>query len=117
MSVVVQFPPPPSANTLRAVSRGRLINSKEYRKWLLDAFWSIRGSTPMPPVIETPCAVSLKFPKLRANADLDNRIKPSLDALQKSGVIKDDKLVIRIMAQWAKPGETVVTAEVHEVQA
>lgn len=49
-----------------------------------------------------PFEVHLTFSseKRRRNSDIDNRIKPVLDALQRFGVIENDSLAEKVTATW-----------------
>jgi Holliday junction resolvase RusA-like endonuclease len=117
VSLTVRFPLPPTANHARIALRGRLVTSAEYRRWLLDAAWEIKAGLGGKPALTGPCVVVLTFPRLRANADLDNRIKPSLDALQTSGVVVNDKQFIDIRAVWGAKDAKFATAQITEVRA
>jgi hypothetical protein len=41
--------------------------------------------------------------KSNRSADIDNRIKPALDLLQKNKVIKNDSQVVAVAASWYPP--------------
>jgi crossover junction endodeoxyribonuclease RusA len=71
--------------------------SPSYAKWRADAGYFIKRPE-KPLAIPFTASVCLRRPNKRV--DIDNRIKPVLDALQHYGVISDDKLCERITAQW-----------------
>ncbi|MGI9463614.1 MAG: RusA family crossover junction endodeoxyribonuclease, partial [Aestuariivirgaceae bacterium] len=98
--VIFTITPPPSANAIWRNVKGRTLKSRVYRQWLKSESWTIatqrKGKT-----VEGPCTVVLSMRRPRANADLDNRIKPVLDCLEAGGAIVDDKQVETITAAWA----------------
>lgn len=114
--IVVSFSPPPSANRMWRTVNGRMIKSLAYRKWVRASAWQIGSGLFGKPFIND-CAVSLKIPRKSKLSDLDNRIKPCLDAIQNSGIVANDRQFVRILAEWAKPGQAFVTAEIHELGA
>lgn len=71
--------------------------SASYAKWREDAGWFIRGVRE--PLLG-PVSVHIALRRPRANADLDNRIKPCLDLLQHYRVIDNDKQCVRVEALW-----------------
>lgn len=117
-ALTVTFPPPPSGNKIWRNVKGRTLKSAEYRGWVLEAVMGIRLSlTDKAARIVSACAVSLRIPRKSKLSDLDNRIKPCLDALQAAGVIQNDRQIVRIIAQWAEPDATHVRAEIVGVEA
>lgn len=108
--------PPPSANAIWRNVKGRTLKSQVYRQWLKTVSWQIaeqrnreRCKLPCLDTLTGPCAVSLSLRRPRANADLDNRIKPVLDALEAGGAIADDKQVTTICAAWGDHDGCIVT--------
>lgn len=98
----LDLPMPPSLNGIyqNVAGRGR-VKTSAYRKWREQAGWEIvRQGRPSQPVGKYELQVALKKP--RANADIDNRIKPIADALQQYRVIQDDKHCTRIAIWWAE---------------
>jgi Holliday junction resolvase RusA-like endonuclease len=92
---------PPSANAIWRSVKGRVLKSKAYRDWLYTASWYAKTENKGRYYFyEGPLTVQLNLPRQHAASDLDNRIKPLLDALQAGGIIKNDNLVHRIEACW-----------------
>jgi Holliday junction resolvase RusA-like endonuclease len=121
MSVTVQFSPPPSANKLwrPAISGGgypKLVKTRNYHSWIVAAACEIKaGALGQIGPIYDDVAVSIKVPRRSKLSDLDNRIKPCLDAIQHAGVLKNDKQVVRILAQWSAPETERVVVEIHSL--
>lgn len=91
---------PPSANAIWRNVKGRTLKSRLYRQWLDKARWMIFSQHDGEP-LAGPTTVQISLRRPRANADLDNRIKPTLDALQSGKAIANDKQVTSIHAAWA----------------
>ena len=117
----VKFSPPPSANKLwRPVAKdGRafLVSTPAYTSWINVAMWEIRQAMGTRQTLKGDCAVSLKIPRRSKLSDLDNRVKPCFDALQKGGAIENDRQIIRYCVSWSSPDDEYVVAEVFGVQA
>ena len=94
---------PPAANNLYANRRdgkGR-IKTDQYRKWLELAGRSLREA--IPPFGKRERVKVTIGASINHQRDLDNIIKPLLDALTAGGVIGDDRYVDCIVAQrWPK---------------
>lgn len=115
--ITLSLPYPPSANKLWRYVNGRAIKSADYRRWLNEALVAIpldaRGK------ITGRCSIEIRAdrPDRRAR-DLDNLLKPSLDALKPpkdaplKGVITDDSLVAPLSIDWTSD-EPVSGARVH----
>ena len=96
--VTFSIPTPPSVNkafdNIPGKGRGR---ATRYREWAKAAGWLI--NTQRVGQIQGKVNVTLEVPRIK-NADIDNRIKATLDLLQTMGVIENDKLVEQITARW-----------------
>lgn len=103
---------PPSANQLFAnvAGRGR-IKTKRYMTWLNAARWEIQAAKPK--MVEGPVWVSIAIERTSKLSDLDNRVKPTIDALQ-GLVIKNDRQVIRLFVEWADVTGVMVQVEPAE---
>lgn len=88
-SVEIRFPLPPSTNSLFAnvVGRGR-VKTTRYRRWRDSAVLAICTATPRPGRMAGPCDVAIYLPPF--SGDIDNRVKPCLDAAVAAGVLADD---------------------------
>lgn len=100
--------PPPSANKLWKIRAGRMVKTDEYKRWKIAAGWSIKAQRQGEP-LDGPATVTLSLKRPRKNADIDNRIKPVLDALEAGGAIVNDKNVTSICAAWASHDGCIVT--------
>jgi crossover junction endodeoxyribonuclease RusA len=92
------LPMPPSLNNayFNAKGRGRVM-SKAYRAWKDTAHILICAAVPLFNRIHGPVCVAIALPQ-KMRGDVDNRIKPILDALVASGRIDDDRNVIEVSA-------------------
>lgn len=102
MTQTFTITPPPSANKLWRYTGGRPLKSREYRQWMKVAQMEIllqrNAGTP---ALSGPVEVLISMKRMRKNADLDNRIKPTLDALESGGAIVNDKQIVKLSAEWA----------------
>ena len=101
------LPIPPSVNNsfVNAAGKGR-VKSADYTAWLARAghkLGLVRYRTKDFKTIDFAVSVVIEVERSNAQRDLDNCIKPILDALQKSKIIKNDNLVSSIFACWS-PG-------------
>lgn len=86
----VELPIPPSANHLWIVARGRLIQSRQYKSWLSVAIPLCRVGLPY---FANPVEIAVMIQGgkgWRSNRDLDNCLKPIIDAIKHASRIKDD---------------------------
>ncbi len=108
---------PPSINEMfrNVPGRGRA-KTQRYREWCAAAGWDANGVGQCMGPFKLVLIISTE--KRRANADLDNRIKPVLDLLVTHKVVEDDRHCEAIHAQWGvtKPG-IAFRAEVWPVRA
>jgi Holliday junction resolvase RusA-like endonuclease len=89
--------------------RPRVYRDPRYTRWLRDAGNQWLTQRPKGFVtIEGPFEVIIQLGKLRINADADNRIKPTLDALQQMGVVANDKFCRKISIERGFEHEGIV---------
>jgi Holliday junction resolvase RusA-like endonuclease len=109
--LVIDLPYPPSVNKIwksaSALASNKVYLSPSYVKWksLADALlmsqrgWMSRRLTG-PFSIDIDLCPPARYPR----GDLDNRIKATLDFLQRASVIANDKDCQRLVAQWVGQG-------------
>lgn len=103
----------PSTNQLYAnTAKGRR-KTERYKTWRQAVAQDLREFTG---AIDGPfiCTITVDRSKRRSNADIDNRIKGTLDALQECGVITNDSHCESVTARW---GEANGGMYVHLVPA
>lgn len=100
--VYLTLPAPPSANALfrNVPGKGR-VRTAMYDTWLATAGWKLREQRPehVPGVV----LIVIGIERTSAMADVDNRLKASLDLLVKHRVIEDDRHVAGIAIAWNPP--------------
>lgn len=110
------LPWPPTANRIwRAVPGKGVLKSAAYRLWLEHA----RAAIHVQSLNRVSGAFNVRIEAHRPDRrrrDLDNLVKPALDALTGAGVIEDDSLAQSIHLAWSeaepkKPGSLRVTLE------
>lgn len=98
------LPTPPSLNDCFGNhgagkgKRGRH-DTKVYRDWKGHALWRLK----MQPLVRFDCPVIVfgSVDRMNGSADIDNRIKPTLDILKTAGVYGDDSQVTSPVFVWA----------------
>ena len=101
MTQTFTITPPPSANKLWKPVGYKLVKTDAYKRWSRKAGWEVKLGRNGHETLTGPVAVSISLRRPRSNADLDNRVKPVVDALQAGGAIANDKQVETILATWA----------------
>jgi len=103
----IEVPPPPSANGIWRIVRGtKMTVSDEYKRWaaaVAPAFERLRVPAGFPVTV----VIVVRGGKgWTTSRDLDNAIKPLIDAVKKSGTIPDDTTayVTKIEATYV-PGD------------
>ena len=90
------------ANNFKGGQKGRR-RTLRYRQWANAAGWQLqaqKGNQFIPGPFE--CVITIDRSKRRANADIDNRVKPTLDLLQQHKVIDDDKYCEQLTIRWGE---------------
>lgn len=103
--VTLELPFPPSVNSIWRFSGKSAYVSKQYSAWKkqADAAYLEQKSqktvgTPIKGAFEVTMTFSDR--KRRWNTDLDNRIKTTLDALQRLKLIENDSKCQKLTAMW-----------------
>jgi Holliday junction resolvase RusA-like endonuclease len=113
--VELTLPVPPSANRMtRFVSgRGKVAHSSpEYRKWLAAASLQVMA-TRRGRIFSTPVKVLIAMRKPHPLADLDNyTIAQAFDALQRGGLITNDRIIHEVTAKWANVADDMMSVTV-----
>lgn len=93
------LPAPPSANALfqNKPGKGRA-RTKLYDDWLGHAGWRLREQRPAS--LLGPVLVIVGIERTSRQADIDNRIKATLDLLVSHKVMQDDKFVAGLAIAW-----------------
>jgi Holliday junction resolvase RusA-like endonuclease len=101
----VEIPMPPSLNGAYANMPGvGRVKVTSYRRWQDAAIETIQLCVPERKRISGTVNVHILLP-LKMRGDCDNRIKPVLDALVKSGRIDDDRNIQWVSARKCLPGK------------
>src|SRR6476620_12266894 len=110
----ITLPWPPSANSIWRSVGGRNVASEGYRAWKRTAGLELMVQRPKKHT--GPVSVEIRLsPPDRRRYDLDNRVKPVLDALVTGGIIEGDdtRIVRRIVIELGDgdPGACVTISE------
>jgi Holliday junction resolvase RusA-like endonuclease len=114
--LVIDLPRPPSVNNL-FLNKGRgggRVKTRAYREWVSLAAWEIKIAA-RSGRIEGKFGVLIILGACPGNApDLDNMIKPIVDALVSAGVTPDDRELFGVLA--VKSGQGVFIASPGSVR-
>lgn len=107
LPITLRLPWAPSANVIwRNLKNGAVYLSPQYRTFLNDAYCAYLEQGKPRVASGELLQVSLKlFPPHKRPYDVDNRIKPTLDALTKLGFWVDDRYVRKITVAANEPVE------------
>jgi|TARA_Y100000296_G_scaffold86818_1_gene128000 Holliday junction resolvase RusA-like endonuclease len=90
---------------------GRKFKTPRYKKWREEMGWLVKGKGKV-----KWCNIELEFHiKHFATTDVDNLIKPVLDALEEGGVIENDKYVVSVKATKYKSSNERIIISLHEL--
>lgn len=93
------LPAPPSTNALFRNVKGKgRVKTREYRDWAMHAGWSLKSQGIV--TIDDRCIVLIGVERHSMQADIDNRVKATLDVLVDNGIIRDDSLVTAVFSVW-----------------
>ncbi len=110
--------PPPSVNHIYRSARSRadgtvkVYRSQEYNTWANAMGYSVNRQMAGQPRWDGPVFIVVAMRRPRANADLDNRLKPLADLMQTHGVISNDKLIHGWNAFWTNDLPSGIAAEI-----
>jgi Holliday junction resolvase RusA-like endonuclease len=100
--IELTLPYPPSVNATHRAVNGRVILSKRYRDWILEAGKAVAAQLPaQAPLKHYRLWIEATPPDLRRR-DLGNLEKPTSDLLKRAGVIEDDHMAQGIFLVWSK---------------
>lgn len=105
----IHCPMPPSVNAIWRSGRSKsgkkqFYSSDRYKTWKRVFDNIIMAMVPRPR-IEGRFYVSIVLNEKRRRGDADNRVKAVLDALQRCGIIEDDKLADSVSVRWGHAPE------------
>ena len=100
--IELTLPYPPSVNATHRAVNGRVILSRRYRDWILEAGKAVAAQLPaQAPLKHYRLWIEATAPD-RRRRDLGNLEKPTSDLLKRAGVIEDDHMARGIFVVWSK---------------
>jgi len=109
---------PPSVNAIwRFTKGGKMYRTSEYQTWANSEAWTVAAQLRGQHKFTGPVYLTMAMRRPRANSDLDNRLKATIDLLQSLEAIANDKDVMGINAYWTADLPAGVAAEITIVQA
>lgn len=110
MSFSVTLPLPPSANRLFANVPGKgRVKTRAYKLWRKNAVLSIFAQARADRRLSGAVSIDIVLPEM-CRLDIDNAIKPILDALVASQRIDDDRYVAELHVRRVRSDETVLVS-------
>lgn len=77
----------------------RIIPSREAQEWLTVAMYQLNTQRGNQPMIEGRCDIDMKVYLERDAGDVDNYAKGILDALQRTRILRNDALVVKLCVE------------------
>jgi len=109
---------PPSVNAIwRFTKGGKMYRTSEYQTWANSEAWTVAAQLRGQHKFTGPVYLTMAMRRPRANSDLDNRLKATIDLLQSLDAIANDKDVMGINAWWSNDLPAGVAAEIVITQA
>lgn len=109
---------PPSVNhAFIRRQTGQVIRTDAYRTWANGEGYQVNRQLASQHRFTGPVFITMAMRRPRSNADLDNRIKPTGDLLQKCGAISNDKLIMGWNVYWSAHLPDGVAAEISITEA
>jgi Holliday junction resolvase RusA-like endonuclease len=109
---------PPSVNhAFMRRKAGQVIRTDAYRTWSNGEGYQVNRQLASQHRFTGPVFVTVAMKRPRSNADLDNRLKPIGDLLQKSGAIVNDKDIMGWNVFWSRDLPEGVAAEISITEA
>lgn len=107
------LPEPPSTNALfkNVPGRGR-VRTSHYSDWLMCAITAMRMQSIQN--VDCRCIVIVGVERNSLQADIDNRLKATLDAIVKAGVLSDDSLVTAALPVWLPKANAMAHVQIFE---
>jgi Holliday junction resolvase RusA-like endonuclease len=99
--------PPSLNNAYRNIPGKGRVKSAEYASWMNDAVTMFTVLVPASKRVPGPVSVSIVMPQ-KMRGDIDNRVKPILDALVKSGRVDDDRNVTELYVKKLRASDLVL---------
>ena len=104
---------PPSVNhAFMRRQNGQVIRTDAYRTWANGEGYQVNRQLAGQYRIYGPVFVTMAMRRPRSNADLDNRMKPVGDLLQKCGAVLNDKDIVGWKVFWTTKLPHDVAAEI-----
>lgn len=102
MAFTIEIQVPPSINNAFANAAKGRVKTRDYKAWRDSVGWAIKSEVPASKRVAGPFAVWINLPCALAG-DIDNRIKPIVDALVASGRVDDDQHMTEVHVCRAAP--------------
>jgi Holliday junction resolvase RusA-like endonuclease len=99
--------PPSLNNAYRNVPGKGRVKDEAYASWMNDAVKILAALVPAHQRIAGRISVSIVLPE-KMRGDIDNRVKPILDALVKSGRVDDDRNVAELYVRKLRASDLVL---------
>lgn len=107
------LPEPPSTNNLFKNVKGvGRVRTSHYQDWLMCAITAMRVQNIKN--VDCRCIVIVGVERNSMQADIDNRLKATLDAIVKAGVLSDDSLVTAALPVWLPKANAMAHVQIFE---
>lgn len=91
----------PSKKNSWALGNGKIYTPNNIKRWVKDSIWLLKPVMRKHKMITEKCQLEAQF-YIKHDKDIDNMLGSLMDLLQGAGLLKNDRLVVEVLAKKHK---------------